>query len=164
MRIVACSEKRAKNESKLNFYTNYAQAVFHSFRKPMFQNFLNWIFRREKMGKSMVNDIQIRFFPFVKKNGNGLVGKCNHKGVVFLYPERYVSAQKKMKRLGLLEFKIYIKCRAVAALIHELLHFKYKGNEVRVKELTEKYFNIYYKHQLSKQSDTSHIPKMIFNH
>lgn len=112
----------------------------------------------------MVNDVQIRLFPFVKDDGNGLVGKCNNRGVVFLYPERYVSAQKKMKRLGLSEFKIYIKCRAIAALIHELLHFKYKGNEVRVKELTEKYFNIYYNHQLLKQSDTNHIPKMIFNH
>ncbi|UCC58842.1 MAG: hypothetical protein JSW14_02780 [Candidatus Bathyarchaeum sp.] len=164
MRIVACSEKQAKNESKLNLYTNYAHVVFHSFSKPIFQNFLNWIFRIEKMEKSMVKDIQIRFFPFIKENGNGLVGKCNNRGVVFLYPEKYVSTQKKMKKLGLLEFKIYIKWRAIAALIHELLHFKYKGNEARVKELTKKYFNIYYNNQFSKQSDTTYIPKMIFDY
>jgi len=48
-----------------------------------------------------------------------------------------------MEKVGNNGFKQYIKNRAKAALIHELLHLKYEDNETKVRELTNKYFSIY---------------------
>ena len=37
----------------------------------------------------------------------------------------------------------YVRCRARAALIHEILHIKYSSDEERVRRLTKEYFEFY---------------------
>ena len=145
MRIVASSRKQKIKEKKLRFYEKYASFVLSSLKKPPFQKFLNWILTRENIQKSKIKDIQIRMFPFVLENGNPLIGKCNAKGEIFLYPKNLVNCRKKMVKLGIDGFKQYIITRAKAALIHELLHLKYEDDETKVRELTNKYFSIYSK-------------------
>ena len=143
MRIVASSKKQKVKEKKLMFYKKYAFLVFSSLKKSRFQKFLNWILIKENIQKSKIKDIQIRMFPFVKKNGNQLIGKCNSKGEIFLYPKKLDTCRKKVKNLGKNGLKQYILNRAKAAIIHEILHLKYEDDETKVRELTDKYYSIY---------------------
>ncbi|MFW6122576.1 MAG: hypothetical protein ACOC80_16975, partial [Petrotogales bacterium] len=62
--------------NRLQFYTNYASTVSETLRKPIFQKFLEWLTKREKIKKGKVKDIQVRVFPFQKENGKFVAGRC----------------------------------------------------------------------------------------
>jgi hypothetical protein len=161
--ITASSKKRAIfSENHLYFYIKYAFLVFRTLRKPLFQNFLNWMLRKEKIDEDKVKDIQIKTFPLRKENGKGLAGKCKNKGKIFIYPRRLEFCREKTQELGKENVNFYIKSRARATLIHELLHLKYASNEEKVRELTKRYFNIFSKHQHTQNSDEHKIAKMLF--
>jgi hypothetical protein len=163
MRITARPKKRVKfSMNHFRFYMKYAFAVFNTLRKPLFQKFLNWVLRRERIDEHKVKDVQIRVFPLRKENGNGLAGRCNSEGKILLYPKRLEFCREKVQELGRENLDFYIKSRARAALIHELLHIKYVSDEEKVRELTEKYFNIFTKHQHSHNSYAHNITKMLF--
>ena len=149
-------------ERRLRFYKRYASVVSSTLKKPIFQRFLNWIIARENIEKKAVNDIQVRIFPFQKKNGNSLAGRCNPEGVILLFPKRRRFLQKKMVDYGKEKIRFYIKTRARAALIHELLHVKYKGNERKVRQLTRKYLGIYIRHQNTPSQKMIGLQKMLF--
>jgi len=163
MRITACSKKRVEfSRNHLSFYRKYAVVVFNTLRKPLFHKFIDWVLRRERINEHKVKDVQIRMFPTRKENGNGLAGKCNSEGKILLYPKRLEFCREKVQELGMENLDFYIKSRARAALIHELLHLKYRSNEEKVRELTKRYFNIFAKHQLSQNSDAHNITKILF--
>ncbi len=145
---VVLNRKKATSfpEKPLRFYEKYASVVSVTLRKPLFQRFLNWMIRRENIDKKSVKDIQVRVFPFQKENGKALVGRCNREGVILLFPKRRRFLQKKVGDHGKDRLWFYIKSRARAALIHELLHVKYEGNERIVRQLTKKYFGIFVRH------------------
>jgi hypothetical protein len=163
MKIATCSKKRAMfSNNHLSFYIKYASVVFKTLRKPLFQKFLSWMLKREKIEEDKIKAIQIRMFPLRKENGNGLAGKCKIEGKIFLYPRRLEFCREKTPELGKEIINFYIKSRARAALIHELLHLKYASDEEKVRELTRRYFNIFIKHQHTQNSDTHKIAKMLF--
>lgn len=163
MKITASSKKCAiVSKNRLRFYRKYAFVVFKTLRKPLFQKFLSWVLRREKIEEHKVKDVQIRMFPLKKENGNGLAGKCKSEGKIFLYPKRLEFCREKTQELGKENVKFYIKSRARAALIHELLHLKYESDEEKVRELTRRYFNIFIKHKHPQNSDAHKIAKMLF--
>lgn len=163
MRITVRSKKHMKfSENHVSFYMKYALIVFNTLRKPKFRKFLDWVLRREKIGENRVKDIQIRLLPLTKENGNGLAGKCNSEGKIFLYPRSLEFFREKMQKLGRENVNFYIKSRARAALIHELLHLKYASDEEKVRELTRKYFNMFTKHQPTQNSDSHKIAKILF--
>ena len=118
----------------------------------------------EKIQKEKVKNVQIRMFPSIKNNGNPLIGKCNTHGEIFLYPKRLDKCRKKIEKMKPERFKKYVEGRARASLIHELLHFKYENDENKVKQLTKKYFTIFYRNQNSEQSDITKYKEMIFNY
>ena len=118
--------------------------------------------RKEKIDEDKVKDIQIKTFPLRKENGKGLAGKCKNKGKIFIYPRRLEFCREKTQELGKENVNFYIKSRARATLIHELLHLKYASNEEKVRELTKRYFNIFSKHQHTQNSDEHKIAKMLF--
>ena len=155
-KVESCPEKR------LEFYTNYASAVFETLKKPLFQKFLDWIIKREKIEKKAVTDIQVRLFPFQKENGNSLAGKCSDKGVILIFPKRRSFLQKKMQDHKKEKVRFYLKSRAMAALIHELLHVKYESNESKVRQLTKKYFSIFIRHQNMNTESVNSIQNMLF--
>ena len=155
-KVEMCPEKR------LQFYTNYASAVSETLRKPLFQKFLNRIIKREKIEKKAVKDIQVRVFPFQKENGKSLAGRCTDKGVIFIFPKRRNFLQKKMQDHKKEKVRFYLKSRAMATLIHELLHLKYEDNESKVRQLTKKYFSIFIHHQNTKTQNIHCIQKMLF--
>lgn len=155
-KVESCPEKC------LRFYTNYASAVSGTLRKPLFQKFLDWIIKREKIEKRSVKDIQVRVFPFQKENGKSLAGRCNNKGVILIFPKRRSFLQKKMQDHKKEKVRFYLKSRAMAALIHELLHLKYEDNESKVRQLTKKYFSIFIRHKNTNTRSMYSIQKMLF--
>lgn len=156
-KIEECSEKR------LRFYTNYASAVSGTLRRPTFQRFLNWIIKREEIEKKAVKDIQVRVFPFEKKNGNFLAGRCNNEGVIQIFPKRRSSLQKKLQKHTKEKIHFYLKSRAMASVIHEVLHLKYEGNESKVRQLTKKYFSIFFCHQVVNAERIESVKSMLFS-
>jgi len=163
IRMVANPQKVVKaSERRLRFYTKYADFVLKTLKKPLFQKFLNWVIKRENIEGHMVKNIQVRVFPFQKENGKRLAGRWNSKGEILIYPKR-LDFFRKMMRNGKKEtVYFYIKCRAMATLIHELLHVKYLDDENNVRELTRKYFNIFIQRQNTQNSNASGIQKMLF--
>lgn len=162
---VVSNPKKLENypEKRLQFYTNYASAVSETLRKPLFQKFLRWIIKRENIEKMAVKDIQVMVFPFQKENGKSLAGRCNSDdGVILIFPKRRSFFQKKLQNHKKEKIRFYLKSRAMAALIHELLHMKYEGNENEVRQLTKKYFGIFIRHQNSDAQNGYNVQKMLF--
>lgn len=154
IRVVADSKKLENvAEHELKFYSNYASAVSDTLKKPLFQKFLHWIIKKEEIEKKGVTDIQVRLFPFHKENGNSVAGRCNSSdGVILIFPKKHSYVEKKLKYHKKRKVRFYLKNRAMAALIHELLHVKYEGNESKVRHLTKKYFYIFNKRHKSDVS------------
>ena len=138
--------------------------MFKSLKKQLFQNFIKWILKRENIKKDKIKNVQIRMFPFVKENGNSLAGKCNGKGEVFLYPKRQKSCKKITQKISSKGFLKYLKGRARATLIHELLHLKYESDEQRVKVLTKKYYSFFRKNIGSSPLVLRKYRNMIFKY
>jgi hypothetical protein len=155
-KVESCPEKG------LHFYANYAKVVSDTLRKPLFQRFLDWIIKREKIEKNAVKDIQVRVFPFQKENGKSVAGRCNDEGVILIFPKKRSFLQKKLQDHKKEKVRFYLKSRAMAALIHELLHVKYDSNESKVRKLTKKYFSIFIRHQNTSTQKVYSIQKMLF--
>jgi hypothetical protein len=150
-------------EKRLQFYTDYASAVSDTLRKPVFQKFLRWIMKREKIEKMAVKDIQVRVFPFEKENGKPVAGRCNSDdGIILIFPKRRSFLRKKLQNHKKEKVRFYLKSRAMAALIHELLHMKYEGNESKVRQLTKKYFTLFIRHQNPDVQKVHAVQKMLF--
>jgi hypothetical protein len=163
---VVSNPKKLENcpEKRIEFYADYASAVSETLRRPLFQKFLDWIIRREKIEKKAVKDIQVRLFPFQKENGKSLAGRCNSDyGVILIFPKSRSFLKKKLKNNKKEKVRFYLKSRAMAALIHELLHMKYEGNESEVRQLTKKYFSIFIRHQNPAAQNVYDVQKMLFS-
>ncbi len=163
VRIAVRSKKLVRfSETRVNFYMKYASVVFKNLRKPLFQRFLHLILKRENIEEHTVSSVRIMTFPFQKDNGNGLAGRCNSKGEIRIYPKKLEFCRKLKQKFGKEKLLFYIRNRARAALIHELLHMKYSDDEEKVRELTKKYFNIFTQHRNAQNSDARKILKMLF--
>lgn len=144
MRITAGSSKIVRfSERQVSFYMKYTSIVVKTLRKPRFQRFLRWILTRENMHEDRVENIHIMIFPFRKKNGRGLAGRCNSKGEIYIFPKRRDLCRKLKSKLGKEKILCYIRKRAKAALIHELLHLKYSCDEKKVRRLTREYLEMF---------------------
>ena len=164
IKIVASIKKGDKKASHSEFYSKYAIVVFRCLRKPIFLKFVNWVLKREEIQEEKVKNVQVRMFPLVKNNGHSLIGRCNPRGEVFLYPKRLDVCKKKFQKIKPEGFRKYVEGRARASLIHELLHLKYKSDENKVRQLTKKYFTFFHRNQNSEQSDLTKYKDMIFNY
>ncbi len=150
------------SKKRLGFYIKYASVVLKTLKKPLFLKFLSWIIKKENIEEDRVEAVQVMVFPFRKKNGNGLAGRCTSKGEIFIYPKRLNFFRKMMQNCKKQKIYLYLKSRAMATLIHELLHLKYSKEE-KVRELTEKYFNTFIKHQSTQNPDIHSVVKMLFS-
>jgi len=163
MRITVSPKKIVRfSKTYVSFYTKYSSVVFKTLRKPLFQKFLDWVLKRENIKEHKVTNVQIMVFPFRKENGKGLAGKCNRKGEIFIYPKRLEFCRKLLRNCGKEKVYSFIKNRARATLIHELLHIKYSSDEEKVRKLTRKYFKIFTRHQNTQNSNAHNILKMVF--
>ena len=150
-------------EKHVQFYSSYASAVSKTLKKPLFQKFLHLIMKHEKIQKAAVTDVQVRLFPFEKENGKTLAGRCNsNEGVILIFPKKRSFLKKKLQTHKTGKIRFYLKSRAMAALIHELLHIKYKDDEDKVQQLTKKYFRIFFKNQDHDAQKVQAVQNMLF--
>lgn len=150
-------------KKRVQFYTFYAWKVSEILRKPVFQRFLHWIIRKEKIEKKAIKDIQVRMFPFKKENGKLVAGRCrSDNGVILIFPKKQSFFHKKLQSHKKKKVQFYLKSRAMATLIHEILHIKYEGNEDKVRQLTKKYFGIFMRHQNPNALKVYNVQKMGF--
>jgi hypothetical protein len=156
-RFEGFSERQAK------FYMKYATVAFKTLTNPLFQRFIDWMMLRENIDEHTVKNVQIRAFPFRKENGNGLAGSFNKKGEIFIYPKRLEFCRKLMRELEKESVYFYIKVRAMATLIHELLHIKYSHDEENVRRLTRKYLNIFTHHKNLRSMSDKRILNILFS-
>jgi hypothetical protein len=151
------------SERQTKFYTKYATVAFKTLTNPLFQRFLSWMMVRENIDANTLADVQIRAFPFRKENGNGLAGKFNKKGGIFIYPKRLEFCRKLMHEFEKENVYFYIKVRAMATLIHELLHIKYSHDEEEVRRLTRKYLDIFTHYKNSRSMNDKRILNVLFS-
>ena len=149
------------SENHQSFYTKYATIVSKTLRQPIFQNFLKWLIKKEQIDNS-VKDIQIRVLPFMKSNGKTIAGRCSSSGIIRIFPKRKRFLRKKLQVHKKEKINAYIRSRAMASLIHEILHIKYEGNEPKVRKLTKKYFNIFIRNQNPNPQRAKNIQNMLF--
>jgi hypothetical protein len=111
----------------------------------------------------MVRDVQVRVLPYRRKNGNGLAGNCKaDRGKIQIYPRTLKFCRKLIQEFGKDGFISYVRSRARAALIHELLHLKYAKDEKKVRELTKGYFTIFTRNRPPRNPHVSSVYSMIF--
>lgn len=134
-------------KTHVSFYMKYASIVSKTLKKPIYQKFLKWMLHKENIQEHKITNIQIMVFPSQKKNGKNLAGRWRPQGEILIFPKKLRLCRKLIHKLGKEKVHLYIKHRARAALIHELLHIKYTANEEKVRKLTRKYFTIFTKHQ-----------------
>ena len=144
------------------FYMKYSSFVFKSLKRPLFQKFLQWMLRREKIEEQMVQAVQVNVFP-LRKNGKGLAGNCDPlQGKIRIYPKTMNFCRAFKQKFGKTSLLMYAGSRARAALIHELLHLKYAMDEKRVRKLAKEYFFTFARHKASNSSQSLTIYTMIF--
>lgn len=149
------------SDTRASFYMKYASVALKTLRKPLFQSFLSWMLKRENIEEHAVTSVDVMTFPFRTEKGKALIGRCNNKGEIRIYPKRLEFCRKLKHQCGKERLHSYIETRARATLIHELLHMRYPDDEERVKELTKKYFNIFAQHQNTPNPDKQ-VLKMLF--
>jgi hypothetical protein len=152
MKITVPSARLERFSSRhVNFYSKYASYVFKALSKPSFQKFLSWMLKRENIEEQMITDVHVRVLPFRKKNGNGLAGNCDiQNGIIQIYPRTRKFCTRLKREFGKNGFLSYVRIRARAALIHELLHLKYGRNEEKVRQATKEYTATFSRKRLSQ--------------
>jgi len=151
------------SQEHAGFYVKYASVVLRTLKRPLFQKFLRWMLRKENIETQTIRKVEVRVLPFRRRNGNGLAGNCNtYIGKIRIYPRTLKFCQRLIQDFGKDGFVSYVRIRARAALIHELLHLKYEKDERKVRELTKRYFSIFARNRVTRDSRVSHICTILF--
>ena len=162
IRKVLQQGKNPKLQENIGFYTNYAAFVLRVLRKPRFQNFLKWMMKREEIDDNMVEEVRVMILPYCKENGKSLVGKWDGEGQISIYPKKAQLLRNLAKKFDARMARFYVKCRARAALIHEILHTKYRSNEDEVRRLTKKYFHIFLRNHKTENANKNVVFSILF--
>jgi hypothetical protein len=165
MRIIVDHEKlETFSQNHVTFYLKYSSFVFKALRKPLFQKFLHWMLKKEKIEEQAVRAVHVKVLPFRRKNGKGVAGKCNTaQGRIRIYPKTMKFCQIFKQKFGRNTLLAYAGNRARAALIHELLHLKYITDEKTVRALAKDYFCIFTQKRYTQRAHLLFIYKMIFD-
>ena len=149
-------------ERQTEFYRKYAAVTKRTLSRPLFQGFLRWMLAKESIEGDMISKIKVMVFPFRNEKGNWLAGRINRKGDIYIFPKKKESCKKLLRKFEKDTVYFYIKARAMAALIHELLHLRYANDENIVRQKTEKYFQIFLRKRNTRDSKTHSILKVLF--
>ena len=155
-------EGNEARERQVGFYRKYATVAHRTLSRPLFQGFLGWMLTKENIEGDMISKIQVMVFPFRNEKGNWLAGRISRKGEIYIYPKKKELCKRLMREFEKDNVYFYIKARAMAALIHELLHLRYASDENMVRRKTEKYFQIFIRKEYTRDSKTRSILKVLF--
>jgi len=165
MRISVDHEKLGNlSQNQVRFYLKYSSFVFRALKKPLFQKFLHWMLKKERIEEQTVKAVHVKVLPLRRKNGKGIAGNCDTaRGRIRIYPKTTKFCQTFKQKFGRTNLLVYAGNRARAALIHELLHLKYIEDEKTVRELAKDYFCIFTQKHSLQSVHSLFIYKMIFN-
>jgi hypothetical protein len=165
MRISVDHEKLGNfSQNQVRFYLKYSSFVFRALKKPLFQKFLHWMLKKERIEEQTVKAVHVKVLPSRRKNGKGIAGNCDTaRGKIRIYPKTTRFCQIFKQKFGRHTLLAYAGNRARAALIHELLHLKYTEDEKTVRELAKEYFCVFTQKQSAQDSHALGIYTMIFN-
>ena len=165
MRISVDREKLGNfSPNQVRFYLKYSSFVFRALKKPLFQKFLHWMLKKERIEEEAVKAVQVKVLPLRRMNGKGIAGNCDTaRGRIRIYPKTTKFCQIFKQKFGRNTLLAYAGNRARAALIHELLHLKYTVDEKKVRELAKDYFCIFTQKRSAQDSHALCIFTMIFN-
>src|SRR4030066_1292687 len=165
MRISVDREKLGNfSPNQVRFYLKYSSFVFRALKKPLFQKFLNWMLKKERIEEQIVRAVHVKVLPLRRKNGKGIAGNCDTtRGRIRIYPKTTKFCQIFKQKFGWNTLLVYAGNRARAALIHELLHLKYIEDEKTVRELAKDYFCIFTQKQYTQYVHSLFIYTMIFD-
>ncbi len=146
IKIAEENERVGYSTRQFSFYEKYSCFTLKALRKSSYQMFLSRMLASENIEETSVNTIDIKVYPAPRKNGNNIAGRCNvFRGRIRIYPRTIKFCNGFRKKFGRNTLFVYAGNRARAALIHELLHLKYEGDEEKVRALTKTYFSAYSK-------------------
>jgi hypothetical protein len=145
------------------FYLKYSRFTLKALNKRVFQEFLSDMLKTERIPQRSIDSISIEILPAPRKNGLTIAGKCNtFNGKIRIYPKPLKFCDAFRKEYGQYLLVEYAGNRARAALIHELLHLKYRSDEVGVRKLTERYYSQLVENECSSSSKALYMCKLIF--
>src|SRR3989304_2450800 len=165
MRISVDREKLGNfSPNQVRFYLKYSSFVFRALKKPLFQKFLHWMMKKERIEEEAVKAVQVKVLPLRKINGKRIAGNCDTtRGRIRIYPKTTKFCQIFKQKFGRNTLLAYAGNRARAALIHELLHLKYTVDEKKVRALAKDYFCIFTQKRSAQDSYALCIFTMIFS-
>lgn len=147
-----------------DFYLRYSRFTLKALNKKVFQDFLSDMLEIEKISPKSIGGITIEILPAPRKKGLTIAGKCNiANGEIRIYPKPLKFCHSFRKEYGQYLLVEYAGNRARAALIHELLHLKYGGDELGVRKLTKQYYFQLINNEYAR-SKALHMCKLIFAH
>jgi hypothetical protein len=150
-------------QNHVKFYLKYSSFVLRALKKRSFQKFLHWMLQKEKIEEQKVRAVQVKVLPIRKDNGKGLAGKCDTaQGRIRIYPKTMKFCKIFKQKFDLNTLLIYAGNRARVALMHELLHLKYKEDEKTVRDLAKEYFFNFTEKHTAHNSKTFCTDMMIF--
>jgi hypothetical protein len=163
IRIDSCVlDVNEARERQAGFYRKYATVVHRTLSRPLFQGFLVWMLTKESIEGDTISKIQVMVYPFRNEKGNWLAGRISGKSEIYIFPKKKESCKKLLQEFEKDSVYFYIKARAMAALIHELLHLRYANDENMVRQKTEKYLQIFLMNGYTRDPKTHSILKVLF--
>ncbi len=134
----------------LQWYRRYAELVLSALQESGFQQFVNQLLKYEAISMYRVTAIHIRTFPRNRKSGRHLNGSATRRGVINIYPIPRPDDVENVATWYDERTLKFVQWRARATFIHELLHYKYRHREPRVRQLTQHYTHRYMQPSTSK--------------
>jgi hypothetical protein len=161
---VDCSVQRVQTfEKHIGYYQKYAAVTHKILNKRSFRSFVKWMLTKENIQRQKITRVEVMMFPTRNERGNWLVGTISRRGEIHLYPKRKESCLRLMEEFERDKVFFYIKARAMAALIHEVLHLKYADDENTVRQKTEKYLHTFVRHKYAQDKEKYCILNRLFN-
>lgn len=118
---------------------------------------------QEQIEEERINCVKIELYPFQKRKGFVIAGKCNpYSGKIWIYPKTKRFCNTFTEKYGKDLLVFYAGNRARASLIHELLHLKYSSDEAKVRVLTKTYFSRYIRSAYGESLGSISICNLIF--
>jgi len=163
IKINQVTDEREPYSENNRFYPRYSRFILKALKRNRFQKFLNLMLKLEDIGENNIDSIKIEPYPFYKRTGPSLAGKCNpFTGKIRIYPKSRKFCNSFNEKYGKNLLITYAGNRARASLIHELLHLKYISDECKVRALTKTYFLKYVKSIYGENLDSLSVCNLIF--
>ena len=144
------------HQTQVEYYAKYSELMYRILRLENTQSFIESMMDMEEIARDRVREIKVMRLPSfhsrrLKNSGNKrrLFGRYSPtKRLIEIYPLLVCPNEKEPIESGSMNLKEklgHIAVHTIKTVIWEILRAKYGNDRDKVKELTEKYFNLHTK-------------------